>query len=125
MQQQNHTLIKKLPIVSDEDCNFNGYRLRNIGYPETSTDAVNIEFIQSEIVNKIFKKTDYEVDFEQLRLTNVSAPLDMTDAINKKYLFERLSLFRDDVYRILHNIYTKTTPDNPIKNKEDWMKEYL
>lgn len=111
----------KLPIISDEICNFNGYRLTNIGYPESSTDAVTKEFL----LNRLFKKNNYEVDFEKLRLTNVATALDMSDAINKEYLFERLRLFRDDIFRILYNIYIKTTNDNPIKNREDWIKEYL
>lgn len=116
---------EKLPVITDEICNFNGHRLTNIGYPETSTDAVNKEFLLNEIENKIFQKTNYEVNFETLRLANVATPLDMTDAVNKQYLFERLSLFRDDMYRILYTIYKKTTNDRPIKNQDVWMKEYL
>lgn len=116
---------EKLPVINSEICDFNGHRLSNIGYPETSTDAVNKEFIINEIENKLFQKTKYEVDFEKLRLTNIAAPLDKTDAVNKEFLFERLSLFRDNIYRILYNIYKKTTNDNPIKNKDAWMNEYL
>lgn len=116
---------EKLPVITNEICDFNGFRLINIGYPETTTDAVNKEFILKEIENKCFKKTKSEVDFEKLRLTNIATPLDMTDAINKEYLFERLSLFRDNIYRMLYNIYRKTTNDKPIKSNEDWIKEYL
>lgn len=86
----------KIPTVSNGICNFEGYRLNNIGYPSVPTDAVSKQFIL-DTVNIVQQRVED-------RLGNF------------------VNILNNHVYSILYDVYVKTTKDNPVRDIEDWKK---
>lgn len=86
----------RIPTVSNGICNFEGYKLNNIGYPSDPTDAVSKQFI-TDIFNRIQQRVEDRLQ----------------DFIN---------IINNHVYSILYEIYVKKTKDNPIKSIDDWKK---
>lgn len=85
-QQQQEEIDRSLRLTeSGDDYDADGHRIKNIGAPLASGDAVSREYVDGRFYNDVITKTSGQWDAKSKRLTNLSDPVSGSDAATKAY----------------------------------------